>query len=65
MSVSLDKTVVHEWVSLACDSLVLAEGDSNAASPPTLSSLTVEPHDLWPRPGHGENTIMKALLTQT
>lgn len=35
---------------LRSDSLVLAEGDSKAPSPPTLSSLTVEPHDLWPRP---------------
>lgn len=53
----------HEWDSLlyvsvtllhdeliSSDSLVLAVGDSRAPSPTTLSSLTVEPHDLWPRP---------------
>lgn len=44
-------------VFVGSDSLVLAEGDSKAPSPPMLSSLTVEPHDLWPRPGDKENDL--------
>lgn len=61
MSVSVKERVVHELACLMflrCDSLVLAEGDSKAPSPPTLSSLTVEPHDLWPRPGDEDNMVI-------
>lgn len=39
------------------DSLILAVGDSKAPSPPTLSSLTVEPHDLCPRPEDKEENM--------
>lgn len=42
------------------DSLVLTVGDSRAPSPTTLSSLTVEPQDLWTRPA--EETTSQAKL---
>lgn len=40
------------------DSLVLTVGDARAPSPTTLSSLTVEPQDLWTRPA--EETTSQA-----
>lgn len=36
---------------------MLAVGDSNAPSPTTLSSLTVEPQDLWPCPEHSSSRL--------
>lgn len=44
------------------DSLVLTVGDSKAPSPTTLSSLTVEPQDLWTRPAERGDNIAGTLV---